>query len=55
MNVYDLGLHKNFDSVFGNNSLWFRWLLPSTATTPGDGKTFILRDDVVLSKMTYDV
>jgi len=45
-NKFNVGLHKNFDAVFGHNSLWWRWLLPSTKPPPGDGITFWTRTDV---------
>ena len=42
-NVYDVGLHGNWDSVFGRNSLWLNWLLPSLGKPKGDGIRFATR------------
>jgi len=53
--MYDVGLRKNFDAVFGYNSLWFRWLLPSTKPPPGDGMSFWMREDYVLKRVTSTV
>eukprot|EP01094_Clydonella_sp_ATCC50884_P000261 TRINITY_DN10209_c0_g1_i1.p1 TRINITY_DN10209_c0_g1~~TRINITY_DN10209_c0_g1_i1.p1 ORF type:complete len:337 (-),score=58.67 TRINITY_DN10209_c0_g1_i1:496-1506(-) len=36
-NPHDHGLHKNFDNVFGPNSLWWRWLLPNSQPCNGNG------------------
>eukprot|EP01095_Lingulamoeba_sp_RSL-Kostka_P005548 TRINITY_DN168_c0_g2_i1.p1 TRINITY_DN168_c0_g2~~TRINITY_DN168_c0_g2_i1.p1 ORF type:complete len:315 (+),score=48.72 TRINITY_DN168_c0_g2_i1:43-987(+) len=49
-NPYDLGIHKNFDAVFGKNSLWWRWTLPSRKPTPGNGVDW---EEFVPNNLTY--
>lgn len=38
-NKYDLGLRRNWESVFGAGP-WYTWLLPRYRLPPGDGVTF---------------
>mmetsp|Transcript_19093 Transcript_19093/g.73462 ORF Transcript_19093/g.73462 Transcript_19093/m.73462 type:complete len:338 (-) Transcript_19093:1628-2641(-) len=42
-NPYDVGLHRNWDSVFGPGSLWVRWLLPSPRPPVGNGLEYPMR------------
>jgi len=46
-NEYDLGYSKNWNLFFGSGQSWFSWLLPSLKPTPGDGITYLTRNELV--------
>ena len=40
VNKYDLGLRENWRYFFGDNRLFFGWLLPNIEPAPGDGTNY---------------
>jgi len=45
VNPYDLGRTKNWHAVFGVGAYYWSWMMPSLATPPGDGFTYMTRSD----------
>lgn len=40
VNEFDLGIKRNFEAVFGADSLPMRWMMPSRRAPPGDGLSY---------------
>lgn len=52
VNIYDLGKKRNFESVFGKGSLWWRWAMPRVVEKNlGTGMSFETRSDSKLEQV----